>query len=325
MALASFSFTDDNKEDELTHLTDDSKGAIYLGLDDGGAQGPDNWGHLVIDEVHLTTLALASQSPEAVERLINSGFLMRLADSLSDFCNHEILRREMPQLGNSLTDSSKAKVRLVDTARSSPRSPIGNDVESDSFTLTADLVKPVLNFFTELCNEPSVKNWLGSPEGSVFWSPLLTVLCHFNRLSLLLDISSPSHRRGPVLTISQYGDIENAALDFFAKCIVCHSSNQKLLAQNICDELCGQEESTSSKKCLSGFLRRLILRLMLEDERISLALSSSCYLQRQNAAADIQQISHPMYGVGKKNMVLDVRLNSKSEELISMVTGMHSL
>jgi baculoviral IAP repeat-containing protein 6 len=36
----------------------------------------------------------------------------------------------------------------------------------------------VLNFFAEVCAEGHMRDWLGSAEGSVFWLPLLSLLCN---------------------------------------------------------------------------------------------------------------------------------------------------
>lgn len=36
----------------------------------------------------------------------------------------------------------------------------------------------ILQFFAEVCSEGLMRDWLGSPEGSVFWPFLLTMLCN---------------------------------------------------------------------------------------------------------------------------------------------------
>lgn len=37
---------------------------------------------------------------------------------------------------------------------------------------------PVLvEWLSNLCIDADIKNWLGSPVGSVFWKPLLMILC----------------------------------------------------------------------------------------------------------------------------------------------------
>ena len=44
--------------------------------------------------------------------------------------------------------------------------------------LRVDTMAMVLNFFAEVCAEGHMRDWLGSPEGSVFWLPLLSLLCN---------------------------------------------------------------------------------------------------------------------------------------------------
>jgi hypothetical protein len=44
--------------------------------------------------------------------------------------------------------------------------------------LRVDTMAMILNFFAEVCAEGHMRDWLGSPEGSVFWLPLLSLLCN---------------------------------------------------------------------------------------------------------------------------------------------------
>lgn len=44
--------------------------------------------------------------------------------------------------------------------------------------LRVDAMAMILNFFAEVCAEGHMRDWLGSPEGSVFWLPLLSLLCN---------------------------------------------------------------------------------------------------------------------------------------------------
>lgn len=44
--------------------------------------------------------------------------------------------------------------------------------------LRVDTMAMVLNFFAEVCAEGRMRDWLGSAEGSVFWLPLLSLLCN---------------------------------------------------------------------------------------------------------------------------------------------------
>jgi len=48
--------------------------------------------------------------------------------------------------------------------------------------LKIDTIAMVLNFFAEVCAEGHMRDWLGSAEGSVFWLPLLSLLCNKSNL-----------------------------------------------------------------------------------------------------------------------------------------------
>ena len=62
-------------------LTDDSKEAL---------REPPLGTHLGIEEANLLTLAVACQSPECVERLLDSGFPAVLCQALYEFCMQQI-------------------------------------------------------------------------------------------------------------------------------------------------------------------------------------------------------------------------------------------
>ena len=44
--------------------------------------------------------------------------------------------------------------------------------------LTPDRVAAVLDFLSELAQEAVMKDWMGGPEGNVFWPALLALLCN---------------------------------------------------------------------------------------------------------------------------------------------------
>lgn len=97
-------FTDDSKEDELNiSLTDDSKGANLQHQQHQPQPSPhlpssqpitrQEFSHVIIDEAHLSLLALACQSDVATKRLLDSQFLVLLAEALAEFCTqvHHVL------------------------------------------------------------------------------------------------------------------------------------------------------------------------------------------------------------------------------------------
>ena len=44
--------------------------------------------------------------------------------------------------------------------------------------MTPNRVAAVLDFLSELAQESVMKDWLGGPEGNVFWPALLALLCN---------------------------------------------------------------------------------------------------------------------------------------------------
>lgn len=66
--------------------------------------------------------------------------------------------------------------------------------EPDSNGLTAELVASILSFFAELCCEPSIRDWLGTAEGNVFWPALLTMLCNTSTQRPALSTLPVPHR-----------------------------------------------------------------------------------------------------------------------------------
>ncbi|XP_072169396.1 dual E2 ubiquitin-conjugating enzyme/E3 ubiquitin-protein ligase BIRC6-like [Diadema setosum] len=330
--------TDDSKGSEMNaSLTDDTKGANRQQLHQSvSPQIPpqsinqpitrQEFSHVIIDEAHLSLLALACQSKVATKKLLDSQFLVLLAEALSEFCAQELMRGEtLNGSSDPLTDASKLKAS--GSRIQSPRSPRGasrrsstDSLQTDALVvLTADLVAPVLHFFKDLSSQSEIKDWLASPDGVIFWAPLLTLLCTSNTATILLS-AMPSFggapRRQHLLSAAQRTALEDASIAFFSSCTSCHPSNQKLLAQVICDVICGQDLQMGSPFVISGFMRRLILQLMLEDESVAIAISSVCQLVK-GPQSWTGHIVHPSHGVGHKNVLLETKLTTTCSQLIS--------
>jgi hypothetical protein len=58
--------------------------------------------------------------------------------------------------------------------------------------MRVDTMAMVLNFFAEVCAEGHMRDWLGSAEGSVFWPPLLSLLCNKSSSADNGDFERPS-------------------------------------------------------------------------------------------------------------------------------------
>lgn len=223
------SMTDDGKKQHDANtstagLTDDSK----------HARPPVN-----LSESQLTTLAAASQSPGAIEQLLDSGLPSLLVRSLAQFCVGLLASADLP-----LPAAQAERRHHHHHYHSHSRPP-----------LAAELAAPVLRFLTEVGNSHAMKDWLGGPEVNPLWTALLFLLCHSsasagaNAGCQPLGSGSaactppsqpqPSGSRFSLVSSGQAGGLttqqrtalENATVAFFLQCISCHPNNQRLMAQ----------------------------------------------------------------------------------------------
>lgn len=222
--------TDDSKKQHDTNtnatgLTDDSK----------HVRPPIN-----LSEAQLTTLAAASQSPGAIEQLLDSGLPSMLVRSLVQFCLGLLASADLP------LPAGQADKRYYHHHYHSPQS---------CPPLAAELAAPVLHFLTEVGNSHTMKDWLGGPEVNSLWTALLFLLCHASASAgnntgcqplssgtsagPSLFHTQPSGSRFSLASTGQEGGLttqqrtalENATVAFFLQCISCHPNNQRLMAQ----------------------------------------------------------------------------------------------
>ncbi|XP_061847152.1 baculoviral IAP repeat-containing protein 6 isoform X5 [Colius striatus] len=302
------SMTDDSKKQDLSSsLTDDSK----------NAQAP-----LALTESHLATLAASSQSPEAIKQLLDSGLPSLLVRSLATFCfNH--------------TSSSDSTAQSMDITQDRLRR---HHVPQhfNKMPITADLVAPVLRFLTEVGNSHMMKDWLGGSEVNPLWTALLFLLCHSGatsgghsvtaqQTSARSSLLSSTVTTG--LTTQQRTAIENATVAFFLQCISCHPNNQRLMAQVLCElfQSSPQRGNLPTSGNISGFIRRLFLQLMLEDEKVTLFLQSPCPLYKGRINATSHVIQHPMYGAGHKFRTLHLPVSTTLAEVLDRVSDTPSI
>ncbi|XP_018120697.1 baculoviral IAP repeat-containing protein 6 isoform X4 [Xenopus laevis] len=302
------SITDDSKKQDLNaSLTDDSK----------NAQAP-----LALTESHLATLAAASQSPEAIKQLLDSGLPSLLVRSLVNFCFNHISSSDC---ATTHTDFTQERLRRQHTSQHFSRMPV-----------TADLVAPILRFLTEVGNCHVMKDWLGSAEVNPLWTALLFLLCH-SGASTAGHVIGPPHASsrctmlnssaGNGLTTQQRTAVENATVAFFLQCISGHPNNQRLMAQVLCElfQSSPQRGSLPASANISGFIRRLFLQLMLEDEKVTMFLQSPCPLYKGRINATSHIIQHPMYGAGHKFRTLHLPISTTLAELLDRVSDTPSI
>uniref|UniRef100_A0A7N9CYR3 Dual E2 ubiquitin-conjugating enzyme/E3 ubiquitin-protein ligase BIRC6 n=1 Tax=Macaca fascicularis TaxID=9541 RepID=A0A7N9CYR3_MACFA len=302
------SMTDDSKKQDLSSsLTDDSK----------NAQAP-----LALTESHLATLASSSQSPEAIKQLLDSGLPSLLVRSLASFCFSHISNSE--SIAQSI-DISQDKLRRHHVPQQCNKMPI-----------TADLVAPILRFLTEVGNSHIMKDWLGGSEVNPLWTALLFLLCHSGSTSGSHNLgaqqtsarsASLSSAATTGLTTQQRTAIENATVAFFLQCISCHPNNQKLMAQVLCElfQTSPQRGNLPTSGNISGFIRRLFLQLMLEDEKVTMFLQSPCPLYKGRINATSHVIQHPMYGAGHKFRTLHLPVSTTLSDVLDRVSDTPSI
>ncbi|XP_066259587.1 baculoviral IAP repeat-containing protein 6 isoform X2 [Euwallacea similis] len=234
--------------DRAASISDDRKDT--KGMTDDGKQDYFNsewYNHLIIGELselnlskeQLETVALASRSPTAIRQLLDSGLPKLLNSAIYEFCNSNEKNATFPM----------AKLEKVTS---------------------------ILQFFTDVCDEKMLRDWLGSPDGSSFWPHLLHWLCKKPFSSS--NIQSEAHVH-----------LEEVCVKFLAKCCLCHSTNQARLAAVLCEVISQQQNG------ISGFLRRLILQLLLENEKVPVSIEADETLYKTSRMAQAYVPAHPAF------------------------------
>lgn len=133
-------------------------------------------------------------------------------------------------------------------------------------------ITDILRFFADLSDEKPMRDWLGSSEGSAFWFYLLNWLC------------SESFMKKSSVQSEVHAQLEEICVKFLSKCCLCHSQNQEKLADVLCRVI--QHNSNG----ISGFMRRLILQLLLENEKIPVSVTASEILYKPPIASQVSLI-----------------------------------
>ena len=246
------SMTDDGKKQH-----DLSAAASAAGLTDDSkhARPP-----VSLSESQLATLAAASQSPGAIEQLLDSGLPSLLVRSLAGLCCGLLASADLP------LPAAQAERRHHQQHLHHPHSSSASSSPARA-PLSPELAAPVLRFLTEVGNSHAMKDWLGGPEVNPLWTALLFLLCHSSAGAAAAHAthaathasasgggaqaagptgaccapappqpsgsrySLASSMRGGGLTTQQRTALENATVAFFLQCISCHPNNQRLMAQ----------------------------------------------------------------------------------------------
>lgn len=159
-------------------------------------------------------------------------------------------------------------------------------------------VTAVLRFFADICDEKVMRDWLGSKDGSSFWLPLLQWLCKrptTNRSNL----KSESHTQ-----------LEEVCVRFLSKCCLCHPNNQGLLAKILCEVISQQRNG------ISGFMRRLILQLLLENERVPVSIRAEETIYKNTMVVHSYLPTHPAFKQTHNQALLYLGTNTLLADII---------
>jgi baculoviral IAP repeat-containing protein 6 len=189
-------------------------------------------------------------------------------------------------------------------------------------------IKEILEFFAEICSEGHMRDWLGSYEGSVFWEPLLTLLCN-NKLQ-------SSYINNDDINNQQYLELEEIVIKFLSNVTACHPKNQDTLTTNLISVIRTTERNnynnlhqnapgTSSrpstnalnmKYSISGFTRRLVLQILLESEKIVVSVRSELPLLRKYDSSMTYISNHPSKKPNSHHLLFYVSINTKCHEIL---------
>ncbi|PNF18833.1 hypothetical protein B7P43_G01653, partial [Cryptotermes secundus] len=339
----SASISDDRKDHELDELyasiSDDSKEQV---IENEQCTDSGEWyNHLMIQDLHkmrlsecqLMTIAMACQSPPAIYQLLDSGLPTLLTCGVLEFCNQE---QCLGQNNHKYTDKSQNlssgkrqmnQSRMTDADKASGREGRNHLLTSSQGALPmlrVDTIAMILNFFAEVCAEGHMRDWLGSPEGSVFWLPLLSLLCN---KSSSVDSDLEGHSRCE-LTSESFSALESATVKFLSRCCWCHPSNQQLLSRVLCDVISPQKtvhQNVTFLHGISGFTRRLVLQLLLENEKLFVFVKANFPLQRNNLAVTSNAPYQPRYGVGHQHQLLYLSTHTTCADILKLVSASGNL
>ncbi|XP_034239276.1 baculoviral IAP repeat-containing protein 6 isoform X4 [Thrips palmi] len=290
-----------NNVNQDTQTMDEDQGAM---TDD--RKQLDAWSSSTqLSEGQLMTIAMVSQSPPAVKHLLESGLLSFLSTSLLEFCFYEQDQEQENLLGahsSILTDADK----------------VLSDYDEDHSLFSVTTMASILKLFAELCYEGQLRNWFGSSEGSVFWLPLLRLLCY----------RSSKQTSGLQPQSQAFGELETATIQFLSRVSSLHPENQEQLARVLCDVISQQEarqHNVSFLHGISGFARRLVLQLLLESEKIRVLVNSEVPLQRPDGVGNAVGLRHPSHGVGHRSQVVIISHYTTCAELVKLVVGNDTL
>lgn len=159
-------------------------------------------------------------------------------------------------------------------------------------------ISAILKFLTEVSEEKLVRDWLGSEEGSSFWWHLLQWLCKKTSFrKYTLESETNVH-------------LEEMYIKFLSKCCLCHPRNQVRLAKVLC-EVISQEPGV-----ITGFMRRLVLQLLLENEKVPVNITADETLYKSVKTSHVFVPTHPAFKQTYKRALLHLSTTTTLSDIL---------
>ncbi|KAK9873573.1 hypothetical protein WA026_023130 [Henosepilachna vigintioctopunctata] len=159
-------------------------------------------------------------------------------------------------------------------------------------------VTAILKFFTDVSEEKLMRDWLGSTDGSSFWLHLLQWLCK--------KTSVRKHN----LESETHVHLQEMCIRFLSKCCLCHPPNQNRLAKVLCEVISLQTNG------ISGFMRRLVLQLLLENEKIPVNITADETLYKSSKNSHVLLPTHPAFKQTYKRALLYLSTNTTLSDIL---------
>lgn len=240
----------------------------------------------------LSTIATISQCPEVMCLLVSYEIPKVLAQTVNEFCL------------SYLPESKKKDIQLTESDKG----------YFEQSLINIKKIPMILDFFAECSGEGYIRDWLGSHQGSIFWKPLLSLLCNYRPV-----VEGNSLCEEEQIFI----ELERSTIKFFTKVTACYPKNQDILTMILIDVIRKPENLTSNnenKSIISGFTRRMVLQLFLESEKILVSIESKVPLEKNNCAL-LAINKHPSKRINKNHLLFFMSTQTKCQEIIQNCLG----
>ena len=244
----------------------------------------------------LTTLARASNSSLRASDLLESKILQKVVENVEKSCRK--IMKGSKKISSSTELSEKSSQDSLET------------------------LEKMLEFLTLCLGHHQLKDWLGSEEGSSFWQSLLTFLTDCYSRVPARDSTHVITRDSSRVSVSPrvLASLQTTSLRFFKTCVSGHVRNQQNLAR-VLHELLARTSDDVIPKSLSGFLRRLVLELLLDDDHVTVAVTCSNVTSQSVLTspgnASQSPLWHPRFGSSNSCKLVSVRVNTKVQEILN--------